>query len=180
MLKSGSILTSRRDWVLNVRDGISIVLLSLLVGASTDVTNLEGDHMTRLHQSFRPVGGAVPRATAHDPGALRHGRTRRASSLMRRYEAAALLADLSISFQSHVAPANALFEEATTAFARGTLLPTVRGSVAIEDLLPGDYVESSEGAQPVTWIGSTSYVPGIEDDATTLALGDERGGVHLR
>ncbi|APX23356.1 MAG: type I secretion protein [Rhodobacteraceae bacterium] len=88
---------------------------------------------------------------------------------MRRYEAAALLADLSISFQSHVAPANALFEEATTAFARGTLLPTVRGSVAIEDLLPGDYVESSEGAQPVTWIGSTSYVPGIEDDATTLA-----------
>ncbi|MCR8550918.1 Hint domain-containing protein [Salipiger sp. P9] len=88
---------------------------------------------------------------------------------MRKYEAAALLPDLSISFKSHVAPATPLFEEATTAFARGTLVPTVRGLVAVEDLLPGDYLESSEGAQPVTWIGSTTYVPGIEDDATTLA-----------
>lgn len=88
---------------------------------------------------------------------------------MRKYEASALMPDLSISFKSHVAPATPLFEEACTAYARGTLIPTVRGPIAIEDLLPGDYVESSLGAQPVTWIGSTTYVPGIPDDATTLA-----------
>ncbi|KAB2541063.1 type I secretion protein [Salipiger aestuarii] len=88
---------------------------------------------------------------------------------MRKYEAAALLPDLSIAYDSHVAPAVALFEEATTAFARGTLIRTVRGPVAIEDLLPGDYVESSEGTQPVLWIGSTTYVPGITDDRSTLA-----------
>ncbi|MBN9889677.1 Hint domain-containing protein [Salipiger abyssi] len=88
---------------------------------------------------------------------------------MRKYEVAALSPDLSIAFNSHIAPASPLFEEAATAFARGTLMPTVRGPVAIEDLLPGDYLETSEGAQPVTWIGSTTYVPGVDEDATTLA-----------
>lgn len=88
---------------------------------------------------------------------------------MRKYEAAALLPDLSIAHNSHIAPALPLFEEATTAFARGTLLPSVRGPVAVEDLLPGDYLQTSEGNQPVLWIGSTTYVPGIEDDASTLA-----------
>ncbi|MBU2959846.1 Hint domain-containing protein [Citreicella sp. C3M06] len=88
---------------------------------------------------------------------------------MRKYEATALLPDLSIVHKAHVAPALALFEDATTAFARGTLLPTVRGPVAIEDLLPGDYLQTSEGTQPVLWIGSTTYVPGIDDDVSTLA-----------
>ncbi|WP_240705175.1 Hint domain-containing protein [Pacificoceanicola onchidii] len=92
----------------------------------------------------------------------------RPAALMRKYEAAALLPDLTISFKSHIAPASPLFEDAASAFARGTLIPTVRGPVAIEDLLPGDYIETSDGAQAVTWIGSTSYVPGRSDDSTTL------------
>ena len=124
--------------------------------------------MSSLHQSFRPSGDPVSDNVHRDTVSLRDGRPRRASSLMRKYEAAALLPDLTISCKSHVAPATALFEEATTAFARGTLIPTVRGPVAIEDLLPGDYVQSSEGAQPVTWIGSTSYVPGVENGETTV------------
>ncbi|WP_417722824.1 Hint domain-containing protein [Salipiger sp.] len=88
---------------------------------------------------------------------------------MRKYEAAALLPDLTIATAQHIAPAVALFEEACTAFARGTLIPTVRGPVAIEDLLPGDYVRTLAGAQPVVWIGSTTYVPGVLDDHTTIA-----------
>lgn len=92
----------------------------------------------------------------------------RAVTLMRKYEVAALLPDLTMSFKSHVAPATSLFEETASAFARGTLIPTVRGAVAIEDLLPGDYVETADGSEAVTWIGSTTYVPGRSDDSTSL------------
>ena len=83
---------------------------------------------------------------------------------MRTYETAALMPDLTISFRSQMAPAEPIFEEAFTAFARGTLIPTASGPVAIEELLPGDYVESSAGVQPVTWIGSTTYEPAASDD----------------
>lgn len=92
----------------------------------------------------------------------------RSTSLMRKYEAAALLPDLTVSFRQHVAPATLLFEECASAFARGTVIRTVRGPVAIEDLLPGDYIETANGTEPVTWIGSTTYVPGREDDNTSL------------
>lgn len=84
---------------------------------------------------------------------------------MRTYETAALMPDLTISFRSQMAPAEPVFEEAFTAFPRGTLIPTVSGPVAIEDLLPGDEVESSAGVQPVTWIGSTTYEHATSDDA---------------
>ncbi|WP_306043737.1 MULTISPECIES: Hint domain-containing protein [unclassified Mameliella] len=87
---------------------------------------------------------------------------------MRKYEVAALLPDLTVSFTQHVAPASPLFEECASAFARGTLIETVRGPVAIEDLVPGDYIMTASGSEPVTWIGSTTYVPGHEDEATTL------------
>ncbi len=126
--------------------------------------------MSSLNQSFESATRSVSLQIPRKPVSHRaEPRPRRSSALMRKYETSALMPDLSISFKSQIAPAQPLFEEACTAFARGTLIPTVRGPVAIEDLLPGDYVESSAGAQPVTWIGSTTYVPGIPDDATTLA-----------
>jgi hypothetical protein len=87
---------------------------------------------------------------------------------MRKYEVAALLPDLTVSFTQHVAPASPFFEECATAFARGTLIDTVRGHVAIEDLVPGDYIKTAGGTEPVTWIGSTTYVPGHDKSATTL------------
>lgn len=87
---------------------------------------------------------------------------------MRKYEAAALLPDRTIFHKQHLAPASPVFEECASAFARGTLIATVRGPVAIEDLLPGDFIETADGAAPVTWIGSTTYVPGRTDDETTL------------
>jgi Ca2+-binding RTX toxin-like protein len=41
-------------------------------------------------------------------------------------------------------------------FASGTMIRTPKGEVAIEDLCPGDLVETFDhGAQPIRWIGST-------------------------
>lgn len=57
-------------------------------------------------------------------------------------------------------PAHAVFEAAFCAFARGTLIDTDTGPTAIEDLLPGDKVLTSDGTgQAVTWIGTTTLVP---------------------
>jgi hypothetical protein len=81
---------------------------------------------------------------------------------------AALLPDLSVDFSTHKAPAAPLFEECASAFARGTLIDTINGPVAIEDLVPGDYIQTAAGPETVTWIGSTTYVPNRADDATTL------------
>ncbi|ETX30092.1 Hint domain-containing protein [Roseivivax isoporae] len=87
---------------------------------------------------------------------------------MRRYEAAALMPDLGVAWSTHTAPAIPAFEEATSAFARGTLVQTVGGPVAIEDLLPGDYVETARGPEPVIWIGSTTFVPNAPAGETML------------
>lgn len=128
--------------------------------------------MTRLHRGLSGIS-PVAKPTFSQPvqpdrAISPDGRPRRANSLMRKYEVAALLPDLTVSFTQHVAPASPFFEECATAFARGTLIDTVRGPVAIEDLVPGDYIETAAGSEPVTWIGSTTYVPGHDDDATTL------------
>ena len=63
-------------------------------------------------------------------------------------------------------------EDAVSAFARGTLLQTVSGPVAIEDLDPGEMVETVDGPPAlVTWIGSTMMVPhapGQSEEMTQL------------
>lgn len=124
--------------------------------------------MTSLRHNLSGAQRAESVQIPQDRALRQDDQTRRNVTLMRKYEAAALLPDLTISFKSHVAPATPLFEETSTAFARGTLIPTVRGPVAIEDLLPGDYVETAGGSEPVMWIGSTTYVPGRNDDGTSL------------
>ncbi len=88
---------------------------------------------------------------------------------MRRYEAAALKSDGSFSQEQIVAPAIDLFEEATAAFARGTLVATPNGPVAIEDLFPGDVVETRDGPAQVTWIGSTIFYPNTAEGASSLS-----------
>lgn len=59
-----------------------------------------------------------------------------------------------------LAPAVAIFDDLFSAFARGTLLPTAQGPVAVEDLMAGDTVETSNGPSIIRWIGSTTILPG--------------------
>ena len=67
--------------------------------------------------------------------------------------------------QDHRLPALPVLDAAHGAFARGALVATPQGPVAIEDLLPGDLVlTGSEGALPVLWIGWQSLRPGPGSD----------------
>ena len=68
----------------------------------------------------------------------------------------------------HIAPANAVFEAAFSAFARGTLIATPGGQRAIEDLLPGMPVETEKGPMPIAWIGSMAMVPSAPVESPEL------------
>lgn len=80
--------------------------------------------------------------------------------LMRKIEVACLSASGDVTEFSRIVPAIPAFDEAFSAFARGTLFSTGRGLVAVEDLWPGDVVRTvRNGFQPVLWRGSTLIVP---------------------
>jgi hypothetical protein len=79
---------------------------------------------------------------------------------MRRVEIAALTAAGTVEEASRLIPSHPVFEEAFAAFARGTLLRTDRGLVAVEDLWPGMEVRTFQGrAARLLWRGSTMVVP---------------------
>lgn len=131
------------------------------MGADTDVTNLrKGDRMTltaaasrttNIHNSASGYGFA-PTA----PQKTRLG----AAVPTRSYEIAALRGDDSLFIGQDRAPAIPLFESAFNAFARGTLIQTVHGDVAVEDLQPGDMINTSSGEPAkLIWIGSSSFIP---------------------
>ena len=107
-------------------------------------------------------------AVSNDQVATFDGQPRRDASLTRTIEAAAFLSDHSIDEATFTVPADPTFEACASAFARGTLITTVMGPVAVEDLIPGDLVETHRGPEPVTWIGSTSYLPQFASDSTSL------------
>lgn len=63
---------------------------------------------------------------------------------------------------SRIVPALPAFEDAFAAFARGTLMSTDRGLVAVEDLIPGDSVRTVDsGFQTLLWHGRTLIVPHV-------------------
>ncbi len=81
--------------------------------------------------------------------------------LMRKVDLAWLLPSGGVGEGSRLVPALPAFEEAFAAFARGTLFPTGRGLVAVEDLWPGMEVrEAGGGRRRLLWRGSTTVVPG--------------------
>lgn len=86
-------------------------------------------------------------------------RPNRAMALTRRYEVAWIDAQGNIVSTTRVAPAVPAFEAAFSAFSRGTLIATVAGPVAIEDLHPGALVVTRSGPQPVRWIGRILLPP---------------------
>lgn len=88
------------------------------------------------------------------------GRPQRSMPLMRKIEVACLGPDGDFQDFTRIVPAVPAFDEAFSAFARGTLFATERGLVAVEDLWPGDRVKTVErGFQTLLWRGSTLIVP---------------------
>jgi len=86
--------------------------------------------------------------------------TRPAPIPTRNVEVAALRTDGSMYIGQDKAPAIPLFESAFSAFGRGTLIQTEQGDVAVEDLQPGDMIQTSTGeAAKLIWIGSSTFVP---------------------
>ncbi|AKS45242.1 Hint domain-containing protein [Octadecabacter temperatus] len=132
-------------------------------GPTDDVTNQTGDRMMNTTPSARaglaqakrkvPVASSA-RFTQQD------GRPQRAQQLMRRYEVVHLLPNGDIDDFTRIAPAHHAFEDSFGSLARGALLKTERGVVAIEDILPGDLVKTvTNGFQKVLWRGAMTLVP---------------------
>lgn len=66
-------------------------------------------------------------------------------------------------------PASPLFETAFNAFARGTLIATVDGPVAVEDLVPGNLILTQDhDALPLLWMGSMTMTPDAPTDYPEL------------
>lgn len=100
----------------------------------------------------RPAAGIVPLAAQRSPS--------RSVPMTRRYEISYRAADGSITRTMRLAPAIPAFEEAFSAFARGTVIATEGGPVAVEDLLPGMTALTAEGrAEPIDWIGAMTIYP---------------------
>lgn len=71
---------------------------------------------------------------------------------------------------AHVAPALPIFEKAFGAFTHGVLIQTTEGPVAIEDLVPGMFLECASGrVTQLLWKGSIMLVP----SAPSLADGPD-------
>lgn len=99
----------------------------------------------------------------------------------RTYEVAALREDTSLYIGQSTGPAIPLFEDAFSAFTHGSLIQTTFGFVAVEDLQPGDMVNTSTGeAAELIWVGTSTFSPADAGKRTPLirimpdALGQSR------
>lgn len=116
--------------------------------------------MTYPHRPAQPARSPVTSPAASTWTVRRKPLAQPQSYPRRRYEISWL--DRSGQMQDMVcsAPAIPVFEEAFGAFARGTLIPTSVGHIAVEDLCPGMMIETLDGDHvPLRWIGSMTVVP---------------------
>lgn len=85
----------------------------------------------------------------------------RPHAMSRPYNVAWLTTSGDVNFDTVIAPSIPLIEAACANVARGTLITTSQGAVAVEDLVPGmDIVTSEYGPLPLQWVGSYSMKPG--------------------
>lgn len=98
-------------------------------------------------------------AAALSPGTVGTVRWPRAAPLTRLYDAAWLAPDGACLRRCIPAPALPRLEAAFAALARGALVSTPAGPVAVQDLRPGDRVITEAGAEPLVWIGSITLFP---------------------
>lgn len=94
---------------------------------------------------------------------------RRVRTMSRPYQIAWLGQDGRRAYDTVIAPSVPVIESACASMARGALIQTADGPVAVEDLIPGTPVMTSEyGPLPVQWIGSYELSP---REAQTLDRG---------
>jgi len=87
----------------------------------------------------------------------------------RNFEVAALRSDGSLYVGQTTGPAIPLFEAAFSAFTHGSLIHTTEGQIAVEDLQPGDMVQTSTGEPAkLVWIGSSNFEPAQAGRRTPL------------
>lgn len=106
----------------------------------------------------------------------------RAVPLTRRYDVTALDVNGTLAERNVVAPASAVFEEAFAGFARGTLISTTEGPVAVEDLFPGmQIITSDNGPMPLLWVGSITVFPNLpeltEESVRLVRVNSESFGI---
>ncbi|WP_224826568.1 Hint domain-containing protein [Cognatishimia sp. MH4019] len=107
----------------------------------------------------------TPSSTLASGGYVRpNGSSQRSRPLLRKYEMTALDASGSLVDMGRLAPASLPFEDSFAAIARGALLATPDGPRAIEDILPGDMILTSQvGPQIVQWVGAMTVRPAPSD-----------------
>ncbi len=89
--------------------------------------------------------------------------------LMRRYSVSYLDENGCLEELQRIAPAIPAFEEAFSAFARGTTFETEQGHVAVEDLMPGDRLRVAGGGfRTLRWKGSCVIVPSAQNQSPEM------------
>lgn len=112
----------------------------------------------------RPGGTAMARPVTHVQTsqwtARRSTAPQQPAVPARRFEALTLLPNGDFAEIIQRAPSHPVFESAFAALARGTIMATEEGPVAVEDLLPGMKIETRDaGFQPLLWIGTITLSP---------------------
>lgn len=103
------------------------------------------------------------------------------TSTVRKCEISSLRPDGTVRVSEQIIPATSRIESAFSGFARGTILDTDQGPVAVEDLHPGMRLMTAEyGASPLLWLGSITLLPKINgraqvDECLTRVMADTYG-----
>ncbi len=101
--------------------------------------------------------------TVRNPNPTTPAPTQQSVRMTRRYEVTWIDDDGNVENFMRVAPAMPIFENAFSAFAHGALVATSEGPVAVEDLVPGMYVETSTGDfERLRWVGAMTFIPGAQ------------------
>lgn len=135
--------------------------------------------MSYPHRASAGLPGRVAETVSHSAPALRRrgysdpapAALRARAPMTRRYEASWLTPSGEIDSSTRIAPAIPLFEEAFSALARGSVVQTDEGPVAIEDIVPGMRALTADGrVETVTWVGSMVIYPGMTSEAEGEAV----------
>ena len=108
-----------------------------------------------------PAASKRAKPAGHTTTAVSERRPRPVMPFTRKYEVAGVTPSGQFERFTRLAPATPAFEDAFAGFARGTLIQTPRGPVAVEDLAPGMPITVDGGDLPLLWIGSMTVYPDL-------------------